>query len=262
MLRTHRAVRILTADKRGSSWPVRSETDDGVFLTKLRGAGHGAAALVAEVIVARLAAVLGLKVPPMALITLGEGVDTLDRRDELADLLQASRGVNLGFRYLDGARDLRADETGLVDEETASKIVWLDGLVLNPDRTPKNPNLLWFRNTPWLIDHGASLRFHHDWAGLTEPRIREPHDPRVGHLFGLRARFLAEVDEPLARVLTRHALEEVMAAVPGDFLTALPGPDPLPRRRAAYVAVLWKRLKSPRPFVPVRPSPLDPNPGL
>jgi HipA-like kinase len=178
---------------------------------------------VAEIIVARLAAVLGLKVPPMALITLGEGVDTLDRRDELADLLQASRGVNLGFRYLDGARDLRWDETGLVDEETASKIVWLDGLVLNPDRTPKNPNLLWFRNAPWLIDHGASLRFHHDWVGLTEPRIREPH---------------------------------------GDFLTAVPGPDPVPRRRAAYVAVLWKRLKSPRPFVPVRPSPLDPNPGL
>lgn len=250
MLRTHRAVRILAAEKRGSSWPVRAETDDGVFLTKLRGAGHGTAALVAEIIVARLAGLLGLKVPPLALITLGERVETLDRRDELADLLHASRGVNLGFRYLEGARELRSDETGMVDEETAAKIVWLDGLVLNPDRTPKNPNLLWFRNQPWLIDHGASLRFHHDWAGLTEPGIRQPHDPRVGHLFGLRARLLREVDQRLARALTREALEEVLAAVPGDFLAALPEPDALPRRRAAYVAVLWKRLKVPRPFVP------------
>ena len=262
MLPTYRATRVLAADTRGSSWPVRAETENGVCFTKLRGAGHGVAAPVAEIIVARLAEAIGLNVPPMALVTLDAGVETLDRRDELADLLQASHGLNLGFRYLEGARDLRPDETGLVDEETASKIVWLDGLVLNPDRTPANPNLLWFGRQPWLIDHGASLRFHHNWAALTEQSIRQPHDPRIGHLLGLRAGLLTEVDQRLATELGREVLEEVVATVPADFLAALPGPDPVKRRRAAYAAALWKRLKSPRPFVPGGSSPLDPNPGL
>lgn len=262
MLPTYRATRILAADQRGSSWPVRVETASGICFTKLRGAGHGVAALVAEIIVSRLAEALGLNVPPMALIALEPGVETLDRRDELADLLQASHGLNLGFRYLEGARDLRPDEADLVDEETAAKIVWLDGLVLNPDRTPKNPNLLWFGRQPWLIDHGASLWFHHNWTALTEESIRRPYDPRIGHLLGSRARLLAAVDQPLAAELGREVLEEVVAAVPADFLAALPGPSPVKRRRAAYAAALWKRLKPPRPFVPVGASTLDPNPGL
>ena len=55
-----------------------------------------------------------------------------------------------------------------VDPELASKIVWLDGLVQNPDRTVKNPNLLWSQGALWLINHGASLGFQHDWPRVTE----------------------------------------------------------------------------------------------
>jgi HipA-like kinase len=228
---------------------VRVETAAGVYFTKLRGAGQGRSALVAEIIVAGLAQTLGLRVPPMALIALEEGVETLDRDGELADLLRASHGLNLGFRYLPDARDFRPTEVEAVGPEIASTIVWLDGLVQNPDRTPRNPNLLWCRKELWLIDHGASLGFQHDWAAVTEAGIRRSHDPRAGHLLGQRAERLAELDDRLAALLPREALHSVVATVPDEYLASMVGPDPPGRRREAYVAVLWKRLQPPRPFV-------------
>ena len=249
-LETLHARRVLAGDRRGSSWPVRVETEAGVCFTKLRGAGHGLPALVAEIIVAGLAQAIDLRVPAMALIELEDGVETLDRHEELQDLLHASRGTNLGFQYLEGARDFRPADVEAVDTELASRIVWLDGLVQNPDRTPRNPNLLWCRGELWLIDHGASLGFHHDWAAVREPTIRRIHDPRAGHLLGARAGRLAELDERLTAALGRDVLRSVVASVPDEFLAPMPGPDPVGRRREAYVAVLWKRLQPPRPFVP------------
>src|SRR6476646_2146099 len=102
-MRVIQAERVLSADKRGSSWPVIVETDEGRQFTKLRGAAQGTGALVAEVIVAELAESLGLRVPARALVRLPADVESLDRNDELADLLQASAGVNLGFVYLENA---------------------------------------------------------------------------------------------------------------------------------------------------------------
>src|SRR5437899_5532930 len=98
------ARRVLSADRRGSSWPVLVETDDGVRFTKLRGAAQGTGALVAEVIVAELAEALGLRVPARSLVRLGGDVESVDKNDELADLLRASAGINLGFAYLEDAQ--------------------------------------------------------------------------------------------------------------------------------------------------------------
>ena len=63
-----RARRIVSSHKRGSSWPVVAETEEGHFLVKLRGAAQGTAPLAAEVIVAELADALGLAVPRRALL--------------------------------------------------------------------------------------------------------------------------------------------------------------------------------------------------
>jgi hypothetical protein len=49
--------------------------------------------------------------------------------------------------------------------------------------------------------------------------------------------------------VTRDALAVAIAAVPDDFLTPLDAAGSPSRRRAAYHAFLWKRLKKPRPFV-------------
>lgn len=239
-----RVLRRLTS---GSSAPVVVETPGGRFVAKLRGAGHGVVALVAEVIVAELAEALGLPVPERALLDLPPDVPSDDRNDELSDLLARSAGLNLGFRWLEGARPPSEEALRALDDDYAGRVLFLDGLTENYDRTDANPNALLWKGRPWLIDHGAALPFHHDWAGVTEATPREPYDHR-GHVFRGRLAAARALDERLARRLDRHALAAALARVPDEFLAALDAGASPARSRSAYEAFLWKRLKSPRAF--------------
>jgi len=248
MMETYRARRVLHADSSGSSWPVLVETDAGVFYTKLRGAAQAPASLVAEIVVGALADALELPVPARVLIEIPPNVVVDDRHWELVQLLRSSTGRNLGFQRLPDVRRFQRDDVTRVDEELASRIVWLDGLIQNRDRTLKNPNLLWSHGQLWLIDHGASLGFHHDWTLVTEDSPRTLAWQARDHVLCSRATQLARVDGALAARLDRRTLESALAAVPDDFLSEQAA-EGRRRRRAAYVAFLWKRLKDPRPFV-------------
>jgi hypothetical protein len=239
--------RVLSRLRSGSSSPIVVDTAGGRFVTKLRGAAQGPSALVAEVIVAELAEHLGLPVPERVNIELPIGVDTDDANDELADLLGASVGQNLGFRWIDGASVWPASDVGSIDDEFAVRVLWLDALVMNPDRTAYNPNVLRVQGQPWLIDHGAALTFQYDWARVSEDSPRAPVDHGT-HLFAARQHLLGRYDEGLARLLTREVLTEIAARVPDSFLEGRPREWSVGRARAAYVAFLWKRLKAPRAF--------------
>jgi hypothetical protein len=245
-MQTYRARRVLRADRNGSSWPVLVETDQGVFYTKLRGAAQAPASLVAEIVVGAIAEAMGLPVPARVFVDVPPGVPTDDSHEELAQLLRGSIGRNLGFAYLEDARVFRqADVTG-IDPQFASAILWLDGLVQNPDRTARNPNLLWSRNRLWLIDHGACLAFQHRWREVMEEWPRLPGWPREDHILWSLRSGVAGVDAALATAVTRDVLEAAVDAVPREYFEE--GGD-IRRRRAAYVAFLWKRLKEPRPFL-------------
>jgi hypothetical protein len=245
------AERVLAADLRGSSWPVVVDTPSGQRFVKLRGAGQGVLPLVAEIIVGSLAEAIGLRVPARCLVSIAGDIESLNRRDELRDLLDASVGINLGFTFLDGARMFTAADVARVSEDDAAAIVWLDALVMNPDRTARNPNLMWYHDALWLIDHGAALAFQYSWTDVTEAapsRVFAPGDP---HVLQSRVAAIDEWDELFAARLTRDAIEKAVAEVPDEFLVAAgvsSDADALSRRRAAYVAYLWKRLKSPRDF--------------
>lgn len=186
-MHTYRAKRVLRAERKSSSSPVIVDTDGGAYFVKLRGAAQGTLALVAEIIVADLAEAIDLSVPARALITIDDDLETNDRNDELLQLIGFSRGLNLGLQYLERARDLRGDEAHLIDEDTASRIVWLDGLVMNPDRTATNPNVLAWRGKPWLIDHGAALGFQHDWSRVDEQTAQKPSPLLAQHFLRKRA---------------------------------------------------------------------------
>jgi hypothetical protein len=246
----YHAPRVLSAIRKGSSLPVVVHTRAGQYVVKLRGAAHGTAALVAEVVVAELAEALGLSVPARALIVVGEDLVSDDRNDELAQLLLASRGVNLGFQWLPAAHDLGPSEAAAIDETTASAVLWLDWLVMNPDRTDRNPNILMSHGMPWLIDHGSALGFHHQWSAVTED---SPGKAIVldTHVLRRRATRVAALDPALTSLMTRDVLRGALAVVPDDFLRTMRPQDStaasLARRREAYVTFLWKRLKSPRP---------------
>jgi hypothetical protein len=198
-------------------------------------------------------------VPARSLVELPAEVETADWDDELADLLAASVGINLGFDLLAGARDVTAAEAARADPSWQARVMWLDRFVLNPDRTMGNPNLLAWSGRLWLIDHGAALGFHYDWRRVSEDAPRAAGLPPEAHLFESRvdADLLREADAELAPRLTRDVLHGAVAAVPDTFLQPLvpDAPRARERRRAAYIAFLWKRLRPPRPFLEVRPLP-------
>jgi hypothetical protein len=248
-MQTYRARRVLRADRRGSSWPVLVDTDAGVFYTKLRGAAQAPASLIAEVIVGALAAAVGLAVPACVLIEIAPDILPEDPHEELVQLLQQSHGLNLGFQYLADARDFRSTDSERVGADLASRIVWLDGLVQNPDRTVQNPNMLWSLGQLWLIDHGASLGFHHNWKEVSEDSPRSKTWPIGQHVLRRQATRLSGVDEELANRLDRSALRSAVKTVPDEFLDSESLAE-ASRRREAYVAYLWKRLKAPRAFLP------------
>jgi hypothetical protein len=244
---TLRAERVLSTF-RGSSWPVLVEAGGRKVVVKLRGTAEGLLPLVAEIVVGALADLLGLLTPERCLVELGPGLPSDDPHEELRDLLARSHGRNLGLRYLEGFRDVTVADAARISPELAAKIVWLDALVQNPDRTARNTNLMIKAGQIQLIDHGAALNFHHDWRGVSEQTPRDAGNFVAEHLLQVGAKQLQAADASLAPKINRDDLEQALAGVPDEFLMPLGSEDPA-RQRAAYVAYLRKRLHAPRPFV-------------
>ncbi len=247
------ARRYLQPLREGGSLPAVVETEDGLFVAKFRGAGQGPRALIAELVVAIVARELELPVPEPAVIELPPGVGDAEGDPEIRELLDRSRGVNMGLRYLDGAFNFDAQAAGdLVPAALAADVVWLDAFVTNPDRTARNPNLMIHDRRPWLIDHGTALYAHHDWSGVNGARTRTAFPLIREHVLLLLAGDIAAADGRLAPRLTRDVLAGTLDQVPDALLM-----DPLARgpfdsaddARARYVRYLVERLEAPRAFV-------------
>src|SRR5438045_1943639 len=198
-LRTVNVMRYVTPLREGGSLPAIAEADDDfMYVVKFRGAGQGAKALIAELIAGEIARVMGLKVPELVFANLDEAFGRTEPDEEIQDLLKASRGLNLGIHYLSGAFTFDA-VVNKIDEELASKIVWLDSLITNVDRTARNTNMLVWHKELWLIDHGASLYFHH---ALTNPvqQARKPFTLIKDHVLLPIATMLDEVNEKYSKL--------------------------------------------------------------
>src|SRR3954470_17838663 len=171
-IRTVNVTRYVTPLREGGSLPAIVEADDNfLYVLKFRGAGQGTRALIAELIGGEIARALGFKVPEIVFATLDEAFGRTEPDEEIQDLLKASVGLNLALHYLSGAITYDPVVTQL-DEKLASQIVWLDCLLTNVDRTPRNTNMLVWHKELWLIDHGAALYFHHSWHNWEEQAKR------------------------------------------------------------------------------------------
>jgi len=217
---THTATRYLQPLREGGSLPAIVDTaGGGRYVVKFRGAGQGAKVLVAELIVGLLAGELGLSVPGLALVDVPPQFGRSEPDPEIQELLQKSHGINVGLQYLDGAFNFDGYAAGdLVDDGFASRLVWLDALTTNPDRTHRNPNLLLWERRPWLIDHGAALYQHYDWSSVDDTRTRTPFPMIKQHVLLRRATALEAVDEPLAAALTDDVIAAALARVPDVLL--------------------------------------------
>jgi hypothetical protein len=231
------------------------DTDGGgLFVVKFRGAGQGARVLIAELIVGGLAQRLGLPAPDVALVELSPRFGRSEPDPEIQELLRRSHGLNVGLRYLDGAFNFDLAAAGeLVSPELAARIVWLDAYTTNPDRTPRNPNLMVWERQPWLIDHGAALYAQHDWPSVDAERTRTRFPLIRSHLLLAGAGDLREADAASAALLTGEAIPDVVATVPDALLLDdAAGAGGFPTAAAArerYVRYLTERLATPRAFV-------------
>lgn len=214
------ASRYVQPLREGGSLPAVVDTEeDGLYVVKFRGAGQGPRVLVAELIVGGLAEQLGLPTPDLALVDISERFGRSEPDPEIQELLRRSHGTNVGMRYLEGAFNFDPAAAGnLVSPELAARIVWLDALTTNPDRTHRNPNLMIWRREPWLIDHGAALYAHHDWSSVDESRTRTPFLLIRSHVLLAGAGSLADADVTSAPLLSDDVIADVVATVPDDLL--------------------------------------------
>ncbi|MFC8872184.1 HipA family kinase [Streptomyces sp. NPDC057148] len=239
MLRHVTATRYITPLREGGSLPGLVEADDlGTYVLKFTGAGQGRKTLVAEVVCGGLARRLGFRVPRLVTVGLDPVLGLGEPDQQVQELLKSSGGTNLGMDFLTGALgfDPLAFEAG---SEEAGRIVWFDALVNNVDRSWRNPNLLWWQGEVWLVDHGATMIWHHNWPGA-EASAARPYDAS-DHALACFAPDIRSAADALAPLVTEELLAEVTAEIPDVWLLDEPGfasPDDL---RRAYARPLIER---------------------
>ena len=242
-LRTAQVTRYIAPLREGGSLPALAEADDGFkYVVKFRGAGHGTKALIAELIGGEIARALGLRVPELVFLNLDEAFGRTEGDEEIQDLLRSSQGLNLGLHFLSGA--LTFDPVAVpIDSLLASQVVWLDSYLTNVDRTTSNTNmLLWYREL-WLIDHGASLFFHHTWD------IVNPFPQIKTHALLREAAALEETDDLFRTILTEDKIMEIVNLIPDDWLNRTSGNETPAQLRAVYAEFLAERLRHSGIFV-------------
>lgn len=247
-LRTVNVTRYVTPLREGGSLPAIVEADDDfLYVMKFRGAGQGAKALIAELISGEIARALGLRVPEIVFSNLHEAFSRMEPDEEIQDLLRESVGLNLALHYLAGAITFDALVT-TVNPTLASRIVWLDCLITNVDRTPRNTNMLMWHRDLWLIDHGASLYFHHSWDNW-EQQAQRPFTAIKDHVLLPLAAELEEVDADFRAILTPERIQAIVSLVPDEWLTDESTTMTPAERRQVYVQFLETRVAASELFV-------------
>jgi hypothetical protein len=232
------ATRYVTPLREGGSLPGLVEADDdGLYVVKFRGAGQGPKALVAEILAGELARAVGLPVPEQVFVELDPSIGNAEPDPEIQDLLKASGGLNVGLDFLPGALAFDEAEAQRLAPGLAAEIVWLDALMLNVDRTPRNPNLLVWHGRLWLIDHGAALYVQHGTPDLAAEAGRSFAAIR-DHVLLPHAGSILDADARLAGRLPD--LEALVGLVPPEWLGD--------GGAAPYVEFLRARLREPRAF--------------
>ncbi len=248
-LRHQNVTRYIAPMREGGSLPALAEADDGFkYVVKFRGAGHGTKALIAEFIGAMIAMRLGLNVPEPVFLDVDERFGITEPDEEIQDLLKASRGLNIGLHFLDGA--LTFDPyANIVDPQMASDIVWLDAFITNVDRTIKNTNILvWHGREIWLIDHGASLFFHHSWTGWEKAAL-SPFPYIKDHALLTKASCLEAAHERALTLITPDFLSEIVAMIPDSWLEWPGAPGTPDELRGVYLRFLTLRLQNSKIFL-------------
>ena len=238
-LRTENVTRYIMPLREGGSLPALAEADDEFkYVVKFRGAGHGTKARIDELVGGEIARALGFRVPELVFLNLDEAFGRTEGDEEIQDLLQGSRGLNLGLHFLSGALTFDPAVTK-VGAELASRIVWLDAFLTNVDRTFRNTNMLMWHKELWLIDHGASLYFQHSWTNWQQQALT-PFVQIKDHVLLPFADQLKETDMTFRQLLTSDKIREIVNTVPDDWLNWTEGQETPQDLRDIYIQFFLK----------------------
>ncbi|WP_324721136.1 HipA family kinase [Salinimicrobium sp. HB62] len=247
-IRSVTVCRYITPLREGGSLPALAEADDDFkYVLKFRGAGHGVKALIAEFLGGEIARAIGMRVPELVFANLHEAFGRTEGDEEIQDLLQGSKGLNLAMHFLSGAINFDPAVT-TVDDNSASKIVWLDAFITNVDRTYRNTNMLMWNRELWLIDHGASFFFHHSWNNL-EKHAKSPFSFIKEHVLLPQATRLEDADKEIKQLLNREKLREIVTGLPDDWLQWQESNLSPQEIREAYIQFLLIRLDNSNIFI-------------
>lgn len=240
-LRREELTRYILPMREGGSLPALGEASDGfIYVVKLRGAGHGKKALISELVGGLVAKALRFHTPELVLLDLDGVFGITEPDEEVQELLRKSEGLNLGMHFLAGAATFDP-AVNKVDSLTASKLVWLDAFLTNVDRTRLNPNMMIWHDELWLIDHGASLYFHHSGRNALEA-ARDPFPYIERHALLPVADRLEDADRLMRQAITPRTLSKIVDMIPEEWLIE-EGSDITPsERREQYRTFLTRRL--------------------
>lgn len=248
LLRTVNVTRYVMPLREGGSLPALADADDGFsYVLKFRGAGQREKALIAELLGGEIARLLGFKIPELVFAYLDEAFGKSEGDEEIQDLLKASQGLNLGLHFLSKALTFDPGASQ-IDPLLASKIVWLDALITNVDRTFRNTNMLFWNRELWLIDHGASFLFHHVWDNW-EKQALSAFAMIKDHVLLPRALHLAEADRELKDILSEKKIDDLVVQIPDEWILASRDVETAEEGRAIYAAFLKMRLNHSEIFV-------------
>ena len=240
-IRTVDVVQYISPLREGGSMPgIVKANDDFLYIIKFRGAGQGKKALIAEFLGGELARTIGLKVPELVFMNLDDSFSKMEPDEEIQDLLKFSVGLNLGLHFLSSA--ITYDP--LVSEApamTCSKIVILDSLISNIDRTTKNPNLLMWQKELWIIDNGAAFYFHHNWNNWKQHLTRS--FPMIkDHVLLEKATELDKAAKEIQSELNEETIKNIINEIPEEWLTDEHDPINPDEKRAAYLEYMMAKL--------------------
>ncbi|SFZ92863.1 hypothetical protein SAMN05428642_1021044 [Flaviramulus basaltis] len=216
-IRTVNVIQYVHPLREGGSLPAIVKADDGfLYVLKFRGAGQGKKALIAEFIGGEIARAINLKVPELVFMNLDDSFSKIEPDEEIQDLLKFSVGLNLGLHFLSGAITFDPLVSN-VDAMTASKVVLLDSIISNIDRTAKNTNLLHWNNELWVIDNGASFYFHHDWKNW-ENHLTRTFPLIKDHVLLQKATNLNKASNEIQDLINQDKIIEIVSNIPEDWL--------------------------------------------
>lgn len=238
----------MTPLREGGSLPAIIEADDdGLYVVKFRGAGQGPKALIAELLAGEIGRLLGLPVPEIVFVDLPAELARTEPDAEIQGLISASAGLNIGLDYLPGS--VTFDPLVFTpDSQLASAIVWFDAFVCNVDRTVRNVNMLIWHRRLWLIDHGASLYFHHAWNSR-DLHAANPFALIKDHVLLKYADVLTAADHRMAPLITEDKVSGIVELIPDSWLMEDPGFAGRGGQRQAYRDFFTDRLQSSAVFV-------------